>query len=181
MHTARYWIDRLQLRPHPEGGFYKEVYRSEERISVNGLPERYGSPRSTFTSIYYLLRSGDLSRLHRLKSDELWHFLDGEPLTVHIIRPDGAYSAATLGRRFDLGERFQTLIEHGWWFGAVVDNPGSYSLLGCTVAPGFEFEDYEEGKCENLLHVYPQHKEIIEKLTPMDPNATGSAGAISDV
>ena len=165
MHTAEYWIDRLQLAPHPEGGFYKEIYRSGEMIRAEGLPERYGSPRSAYTSIYYLLTSGDISRMHRLKSDELWHFFDGDPLTVHIIMPDGEYIAVTLGKRFDLGERFQVLIEHGWWFGAAVDKPGSYTLLGCTVAPGFEFEDYEAGRREVLLAAYPQHREIIERLT----------------
>lgn len=175
MHTAEYWIDRLHLLPHPEGGFYREIFRSAEIIGVDGLSKRYGSPRSTFTSIYYLLRSGDISRLHRLKSDELWHFFDGDPLTVHIIKPDGAYTAVTLGRRFDLGERFQALIEHGWWFGAAVDNPGSYTLVGCTVAPGFEFEDYEVGNRKVLVAAFPRHKSIIEKLTPTDPTVADTA------
>ncbi len=165
MTTAQYWIDRLQLLPHPEGGFYKEIYRSGETIGAAGLPGRYRSPRCLFTSIYYLLRSGEISRMHRLQSDELWHFLDGSPLALHIIKPDGEHRALKVGREFDEGESLQVLIEHGWWFGGEIENPGSYTLLGCTVAPGFEFEDFEEGKREDLLAAYPGHRAIIERLS----------------
>ncbi|MGD0781893.1 MAG: cupin domain-containing protein [Candidatus Aminicenantales bacterium] len=159
------WIRALNLRPHPEGGFFREIYRSEERIAQAGLPPRYGGPRSLSTSIYFLLLSGQVSRLHRLRSDEIWHFYEGSPAVLHALGPDGAYAAVTLGRDAAAGQGFQALVRAGWWFGAEVAAPDSFTLVGCTIAPGFDFDDFELGRRDDLLASYPARRGIIEKLT----------------
>ena len=164
MKDADYWIKTLGLIKHTEGGYYREVYRSREIIPHNALPTRYNGERSFSTSIYFLLRGNETSRLHRLKSDELWHFYAGSPLTIHVIDLYGKHSTTKLGSDFEKGEIFQSTIEKGCWFGAIVNDPSSYSLLGCTVAPGFEFDDFELGHRDGLIRLYPEHKQIIEML-----------------
>ena len=164
MKDADYWIEKLGLVKHPEGGYYREVYRSSEIIPLDALPARYNGERSFSTSIYFLLREKETSRLHRLKSDELWHFYTGSPLNIHVIDPDGNHLAIKLGSDFEKGESFQYTIEKGCWFGATVNDPSSYSLAGCTVAPGFEFDDFEIGQREELIRLYPEHKLVIEML-----------------
>ena len=159
------WIRTLDLRPHPEGGFFREIYRAEDRIVQAGLPPRYPGDRVLSTSIYFLLLSGRVSRLHRLRSDEIWHFYDGSPVVIHVIGPDGAYDSITLGRDPAAGRVFQAVVRAGWWFGAEVAAPDSFGLVGCTIAPGFEFDDFELGRREDLLTSYPEHRDIIEKLT----------------
>lgn len=165
MKDADYWIEKLGLVKHPEGGHYREVYRSKEMIHENALPTRYNGKRSFSTSIYFLLRGNEVSHLHRLKSDELWHFYAGSSLTIHVIDPGGKHIEIILGSDFEKGEFFQATIEEGCWFGATVNDPSSYSLLGCTVAPGFEFGDFEIGQREELIRLYPEHKLIIERLS----------------
>lgn len=164
-HTPDYWIERLELDPHPEGGYFRETYRSEEDLSAENLPERYGSGRSLSTAIYFLLRGSQVSRFHRLKSDELWHFHAGSSVTIHLIDPDGSYSQLRLGSDPDRGERFQRVIPAGCWFGATVDDPDSYTLVGCTVAPGFDFADFEMGDRTTLSTQFPAYREVIERLT----------------
>jgi RimJ/RimL family protein N-acetyltransferase len=112
-----------------------------------------------------MLKDAEVSRLHRIKSDELWHFYDGSSLTIHMIAPDGSYQQATLGRDAHRGEALQVLVPGGTWFGATVDDPESYSLVGCTVAPGFDYRDLELGDPKSLLERYPQHRHIIDLLT----------------
>ena len=163
--SAAYWVARLGLERHPEGGYYRETYRSAEQIAGDALPDRFGGPRSFSTAIYFLLEGHDVSALHRIRSDEVWHFYTGAPLTVHTIAPDGAYSAVRLGRNAAAGETFQAVVPAGCWFGASVDPPGTYALVGCTVAPGFAFEDFELGDRADLIARYPQHRAIIERLT----------------
>jgi uncharacterized protein len=165
MRTGRDWIRELGLEPHPEGGFYREIYRSGDRVLRAGLPPRYAGDRSLSTSIYFLLLSGQVSRLHRLRSDEIWHFYEGSPVTVHAIGPDGAYEPVALGRDPAAGQVMQSVVWAGWWFGAEVAGPDSYALVGCTIAPGFEFEDFELGRRDILLAEFPAHRAIIEKLT----------------
>ncbi len=164
MKDADYWIEKLGLAKHPEGGYYRGIYRSGEIIPHNALPARYSGERSFSTSIYFLLRGNETSRLHRLKSDELWHFYAGSPLNIHVIDPGGKHFTTKLGSDFEEGQVFQYTIEKGCWFGAIVNDPSSYSLLGCTVAPGFDFDDFELGQREQLIRQYPEHKWIIEKL-----------------
>jgi len=161
---ARLWIERLQLQPHPEGGYYRETYRAEQRVLGCCLIEHEG-PRSMATAIYFLLTVDQFSALHRLRSDEMWHFYTGSPLTLHIIDPQGNLSQIRLGANPDNGENFQVVVKAGCWFGATVDDVEGYALVGCTVSPGFEFEDFELGDRQQLLERYPQHRELIERLT----------------
>lgn len=163
--SASDWIDSLGLVRHPEGGYYREIYRSSEILSQAGLPPRFDGPRSVATSIIYLLPAAEVSCLHRLRSDEVWHFYEGGPLWLAIIRPDGLLREVWLGRLMESGHVLQAAIPAGSWFGAAVPDPGGYALAGCTVAPGFEFGDFEIGLRDALLRTYPQHRSIIEKLT----------------
>ena len=165
MKNTDYYIKSLGLKPHPEGGYYKETYRSLEQISEDSLPKRYKKARSLYTSIYFLLKGKEVSHFHRLKSDELWHFYDGSSLTIHILDLDGNYFKKQLGNNIEKGESFQVLIKAGQWFGATVDAIEAYTLIGCTVAPGFEFDDFELGNRKQLIELYPDHKSIIKKLT----------------
>jgi len=164
-HDARYWIEKLGLERHPEGGYFRETYRSEEAIPPRGLPERFAGPRSVATAIYFLLGDGDFSALHRIASDELWHFYGGAPLTLHVIEPQGDYAQIKLGADPEKGQAFQAVVSAGCWFGATLDEPQSYALVGCTVAPGFDFADFEMGRREELLLRYPLQRDIILKLT----------------
>ena len=165
MKTAEYYIKKLGLEKHPEGGWFKEVYRSDEEIAVEHLPERFSGSRHHSTSIYFMLTSDTFSAFHRIKSDELWHFYDGSPVKVYMIDSSGNYSEVILGRNIENGEALQCVIPHGVWFGAKVNSHDSFCLVGCTVAPGFHFDDFELGKREELLSIFPEHKETIKKLT----------------
>jgi predicted cupin superfamily sugar epimerase len=164
--TADGWISRLQLERHPEGGWFRQVYRSADALAGEALPARFGGvSHPASTAIYFLLRGSDFSALHRLKADEVWHFYDGSPLTLHAIAPDGALSHLTLGG----GEtaRFQAVVPAGHWFGATVDDrsPDAFALVGCTVAPGFIFDDFELADRARLIAQYPRHRVLIERLT----------------
>lgn len=165
MNNAQYWIEKLGMEKHPEGGYYKETYRSDELIDSDSLPSRYKTSRNYSTAIYFLIANNDFSGFHRLQSDEIWHFYDGCGLTLHTINPNGDYSSSKLGRNWDDGETFQIVIKAGNWFAATLNQSESHTLMGCTVAPGFDFEDFELGKKEELLKLYPQHFSLIEKLT----------------
>jgi uncharacterized protein len=158
-------VERLQLSRHPEGGWFRESYRASEAIAADALPTRFGAGRSFCTGIYFLLERGDISALHRIKSDELWHFYAGSGLTVQVIDPDGEYRALKLGQDLAGGESFQAMVPAGSWFGAEVSGPGAYALVGCTVAPGFDFADFEMGKREELLADFPGLQEVILRLT----------------
>jgi predicted cupin superfamily sugar epimerase len=162
---AALWIEKLGLNSHPEGGFYREVYRAAESVGTAGLPNRFGGPRAFSTSIYFLLRAGDVSRFHRLKSDEIWHFYDGQPLVLHILDRDGGHRVIRLGRNHEAGEAFQIVVPAGLWFGAEVAAPDGFSLVGCTLAPGFDFVDFELARREFLLSEFPGHEDLIRCLT----------------
>lgn len=159
------WIERLGLVPHPEGGFYREVYRSGDLITPSGLPARYSGPRALATAIYYLLSGEDFSALHRLRSDEIWNFYLGSPLAIFMIGSSGELSEHRLGRSLSAGEVLQAVVPAGHWFGAFVLEPGSFSLVGCTLVPGFDAADFELGSREELLRLYPRHRSAILKLT----------------
>ena len=161
MNTAKDWISKLQLRPHPEGGHYRETYRSANLIQ----PPGYSGPRAFSTSIYFLLQAGECSRFHRMMSDEIWHFHDGGPLTIHLLQADGTHQQIRLGRDFDRGEVLQAVIPAGIWFGAAADQPDSFTLFGCAVAPGFDFADFEMARRETLLALHPKHRDLILRLT----------------
>ncbi len=163
--SALYWIEKLKLLPHPEGGYYRETYRSEESINKDHLPARFTGDRNHSTAIYYLLENGQTSRFHRIKSDELWHFYDGDSLIIYSIDKNGRLTENKLGLNSDSGESPQVIIKAGEWFGARLPNQNSYCLAGCTVSPGFNFDDFEMASREKLLELFPQHKDIIEQLT----------------
>lgn len=163
--SAEYWIERLEMFPHPEGGYFRETYRSEEIIRNEHLPERFSSERNFSTAIFYLLKDNQTSKLHRLKADEIFHYYDGSGMIIYIIDENGNLIKNKLGTDFDKGERPQVLIKAGCWFGAKVSEPNSYCLAGCTVAPGFHFDDFEMGDRKKLLELFPQHKSVIELLT----------------
>lgn len=162
---AEYWINKLNLTKHPEGGHFKEVYRADELINNKFLPERYTGDRNYSTSIYFLLEGEDKSHFHKLKSDEIWHFYEGSSVSVYIIYPDGKLEIKKLGNNFDEREEFQVIIPRGTWFGAEVNDKNSFALFGCTVAPGFDFSDFELADKNKLISDFPQHEELIEKFT----------------
>jgi predicted cupin superfamily sugar epimerase len=158
-------VESLELLPHPEGGYYKEVYRSEKTIAKDSLPDSFSGDRSYCTSIYFLLTSENFSAFHRIKQDEIWHFYGGSSLSVHVIDTDGTYTEHKVGMDFSNGEQPQLVVPEGCWFASSVAQEGSYAFVGCTVAPGFDFDDFELATRTALQQEYPQHAAIIHKLT----------------
>jgi len=165
MNRAPYWISTLGLEKHPEGGYFRETYRSDSIIGPCCLGVAYEGNRSASTAIFFLLTGKDFSALHRIRSDEIWHFYAGTSMALHIIHSDGEYQNILLGNRPEAGERFQAMIRAGAWFGAVLNDPAAYALVGCTVAPGFDFRDFQMGRRDELMRLYPKHQTIIEMLT----------------
>ena len=161
--TAKEIIQHLQLNPHPEGGYYKEVYRSKGTIAADCLPSDFGGARHYSTSIYYLLQQGDYSSFHRIKSDEIWHFYAGGNLLLHLIDKEGGYQCITLGSELAQGTRLQVVVPAGVWFAAEPET--SFSLTGCTVSPGFDFRDFEMANAETLAAEFPEHKELVHRLS----------------
>jgi predicted cupin superfamily sugar epimerase len=164
---AAFWIEHLDLRPHPEGGYYRETYRATESIAWDGLPARFSGPRAFSTAVYFLITRDAFSAFHRIRSDELWHFYAGSAVTLAILDAGGAGTLATasLGRDPTRGETPQAVIPAGAWFAAEVAPPGDFALVGCTVAPAFDFADFELAARADLLRAYPQHRGVIERLT----------------
>lgn len=160
-----YYIKNLRLIPHPEGGYYREVYRSNEILKNENLPSRYNGDRCFGTSIYYLIDGDNFSSFHKLKSDEIWHFYAGSPLILHIIYPNGNYSEIKLGNDVLKDEKFQITVPLNSWFAAETSDKNSFSLVGANVSPGFEFDDFELAKREDLVLEYPNLTGIINKLT----------------
>ena len=162
---AEFYISKLQLIPHPEGGYYKVIYRSDEIIKASSLPARYKSSRTFSTSIYFLLKNNQVSLFHKLKSDEIWHFYDGCGVKIYVIEKNGVKREILLGNKLEQGELPQAVINKNSWFGAELLKKSSFCLIGCTVSPGFEFKDFDLGEREKLIKLFPQHEEIIKKLT----------------
>ena len=166
MMNAETLIETLELQAHPEGGYFKELYRSTDKIPHEVLSSQgMNGERNYCTSIYFLLTANNFSAFHRIKQDEIWHFYKGAPLDVHVIDANGNYSCLKLGLNFENGERPQGVVPAGCWFASSVAVKEGYSLVGCTVAPGFDFEDFELAQREDLQSQYPKHKELIERLT----------------
>ncbi|GAB4269334.1 MAG: cupin domain-containing protein [Candidatus Rifleibacteriota bacterium] len=161
---SRMLIEKLQLERHPEGGYYREIYRSNGLIPASALAESHSGIRPFLTSIYFMLEPGDVSSLHRLKSDEIWYFHAGSSLSIHIIFPDGRYEKLCLGPDIESGQSYQQIVPAGCWFGATVNSENEPSLVGCAVAPGFDFADFEMAEKEKMLRDFPQHKDLIEML-----------------
>ena len=157
-------IHKLNLEAHPEGGYFKETYRSSGFVSKDNLGTEYSGDRNYSTAIYFLLKSGEFSAFHKIHQDEGWHFYSGSPITIHMLHPDGGYEAVTLHNELDNGFEPQFVVPGGSWFAAEVIVPESFALVGCTVSPGFDFRDFEMAKRDTLEGMYPDQKEIISRL-----------------
>ena len=158
-------IDFLELEPHPEGGFYRETWRSEQTVVLTGGKGGPEGTRSFGTAIYYLMSGRDVSRFHRLKSDEIFHLYAGGPLAIHLLEEAGGYREIMLGRDIGAGQVFQATVPAGCWFGASLPEEDSFALVGCTLAPGFDFTDFEMGDRGRLLAAFPSRENIIRLLT----------------
>lgn len=165
MLEARDYVKELGLEPHPEGGYFKEMYRAEGQIPKSVLPDAFKGDRNYATSIFYMLEGEQISTFHRIQSDELWHFYAGTALTVHMIDSKGNASSKTLGPRINQGEELLFYVPAGVWFASEVIDKTSFCLAGCTVAPGFDFEDFEMARRVQLLKEFPEHQELITRLT----------------
>lgn len=163
--SADYWIRELQLTEHVEGGAFREVYRSTWLVAPTALPNTFDAPRHISTSIYFLLKQDQFSAFHRIKSDELWHFYYGDPLVIYEIEADGSLTEHLLGNDPAQGQQFQCVVKAGSWFASRVQHGGRYSLVGCTVAPGFDFADFELADRQALSQQYPAHGQLIGALT----------------
>lgn len=165
MQRTNQLIKILNLKKHPEGGFYKETYRSEGVIPSEVLSKDINGDRNYCTGIYFLLISDNFSAFHRIKQDEMWHFYEGSPLVVHMIDKEGNYSLQKIGLDLEDGQVPQFVVPKGVWFASEVMKPDSYSLVGCTVAPGFDFADFELAEKDSLISEFPKYSKIIDRLT----------------
>ena len=157
-------IQQFDLQPHPEGGWYKQTYKSSELIPGESLPARFGGNRHFSTAIYFLLEQGNFSAFHRIKSDECWHFYSGDPLEIFILTENGELSIVLLGSDFEKGQKFQHVVPANCWFASRPAVGSEYCFVGCTVSPGFEFDDFELADAEELAAEYPQHDALIYSL-----------------
>ena len=162
--TPQTLISHYQLQPHPEGGWYAQSYRSTEIISASALPDRFGGDRVFSTAIYFLLEQGNFSAFHRIKSDECWHFYQGDPLEIFIIAPDGQLTIVTLGQDSSRGQLFQFVVPANCWFASRPAKESSFCFVGCTVAPGFDFADFELAVSGELCSQYPAQTDLIREL-----------------
>lgn len=163
--TASEIVSRYGMQPHPEGGFYKETYRSPEFILKDHLPRRFGGERRFSTAIFFLLTADSFSAFHKIKSDELWHFYEGGSLLLHILHINGRYELIRMGKKISAGEVFQAMAPAGSWFAAECAGGSEFSFVGCTVSPGFEFADFELAVADDLIKKYPAHAALISRLT----------------
>ncbi|WP_337997647.1 cupin domain-containing protein [Oleispirillum naphthae] len=167
-------ITELGLIPHPsEGGYFRETWRAAQILADPALSQAYGGPRCAGTAIYYLLTPQTLSAMHRVRSDEIFHFYLGDAVEQLRLTPGGKGEIVRLGSGIAAGERPQSLVPHGTWQGARLKPGGRFALMGCTVSPGFEFADYEHGDRASLTAEWPEFAEMIATLTPADPVARG--------
>lgn len=163
---AAFLKELLGLEPlAAEGGFFRETYRSDLRLSKECLGVAYAGERSAATAIYYLLTPDSFSAVHRLRSDEIFHFYMGDPVDMLQLHPDGAVEHLVIGTDLRAGQRPQVVVPAGTWQGAALVGGGQFALLGTTMAPAFEFEDFELGRRSELMARYPGATAAIERLT----------------
>ena len=162
--TAEDLVKKYEMLPHPEGGWYKETYRSEEKINETALPERFSEKRSMSTAIYFLMEKGNFSAFHKIKSDECWHFYAGQTLLIYVLDNAGNLEIVKLGNNIEKGECFQFVVPANYWFASRPSDESDFSFVGCTVAPGFDFADFELAFADDLSLEYPQHKSTIDSL-----------------
>ena len=166
MITADTLKSLLNLRPHPEeGGYFRETYRSLHTLSKDILPGGYEAERSLATAIYFLLTPDTFSALHRLPTDEIFHFYLGDPVEMLQLLPDGSGRTITLGSAITSGMQLQVVVKKGVWQGSRLCAGGQFALLGTSMSPGFESSDYESGERERLIAAYPQFENLITVLT----------------
>lgn len=158
-------IERLELEPHPEGGYFKETYRSAEVITSDSLSNNYKGSRNCSTCIYFLLTPEMFSSFHKIHQDEVWHFYQGSPIELHIISESGSHESHIIGNDLSKGETPQLVVPGNHWFASKVIDPDSYSLVGCTVSPGFDFQDFTLADRKNLILKFPEHMELIKAFT----------------
>ena len=164
MITVQQLITLYNMLPHPEGGYYKETYRSKEAIAHNALPERFSGSRFFSTAIYFLLEQGNFSAFHKIKSDECWHFYAGQSLEVYVIHYNGELEIIKLGNDIAKDEIFQYTVPAECWFASRPVLHSSFCFVGCTVSPGFDFADFELAKANELKALYPEHAATIKSL-----------------
>jgi uncharacterized protein len=177
---AEFIIDKLNLiKLVGEGGYYRETYRSDNHIIVSSCNEdlkdgvyscsnlgiKSSNIRSVSTLIYYLLDGDQFSAFHKVKYDEIWHFYKGSSVSLYILSDVGEIMRIQIGNDLENNEHIQCVIKGNTWFGAEINDKSLYSLMGCSVSPGFDFRDFELGERDKLKNTYPQHESIIHKLT----------------
>lgn len=162
--TAEQLIQQYNLQPHPEGGYYRETYRSNEEMDQSALPARFSGKRNFSTAIYFLLQQADFSAFHRIKADECWHFYAGSTLHIYVLDSSGILSVIHLGNNIQAGERFQYVVPAGCWFASAPAADSQFSFVGCTVAPGFDFADFEMAEAAILSKEFPQHHDLFRRL-----------------
>lgn len=162
--TIQQLVQHYNMHPHPEGGYYVETYRSDEIIPHSVLPDRYAGETAYSTAIYYLLPEGVFSTFHKISSDECWHFYAGGPLHVYVIHKNGELQIVKLGPDIANGQTFQYVVPGNCWFTAEPAKGAGFSFVGCTVAPGFNFTDFELADAAALIKEYPKHINIIKRL-----------------
>ncbi len=156
------YVELLKLQPHPEGGWYRETFRSNE---IHAGDTVFPAGRNYATAIYFLITAGNFSAFHRIKSDETWHFYSGDALEVIQIDAAGNFKKILLGNDLNSGAIFQYTVPAGVWFASRVSGKGKFALTGCTVAPGFDFRDFEIAEREKMIKQFPEHRNIITSLT----------------
>ncbi|MEN9858024.1 MAG: hypothetical protein RIT50_146 [Bacteroidota bacterium] len=155
-------IKRYSLQPHPEGGYYTSTYQASMLLSQQDLPSVFKGDRPVSSAIYYLLEKGDFSSFHRIASDECWHFYSGDPLWIHVLAPDGSYTRTTLGSKEDM--TFQYIVLAGSWFASEPAPGSTFSFVGCTVSPGFHFDEFELATTNFLVSQFPDQASLIARL-----------------
>ena len=162
--SAKYWIEKLELQPHPEGGSFRETYRSQEIIRKNDQDDVFPDKRNFSTAIFYLLQNNEFSSWHRIKSDEMWHFYQGTTaIEIHMLTQEG-HRVELLGNNPEKDENLQICVPAKTWFAAHLTRSQGFALVGCTVAPGFDFSDFELAKQTELLTQFPEQIEIINQF-----------------
>ena len=161
-------IKKLGLELHPEGGYFKETYRSTGKINTDSLSSKYAGSRTYATSIYFLLTSEMFSAFHKINQDEIWHFYQGSPIQLHTISESGHHEEYLIGNALSQNQTPQLVVPGNHWFAAKVIDPNSYALVGCTVSPGFDFQDFTLAKRSDLIDKFPAHSQLIATFTRDD-------------
>lgn len=157
------WIKKLELFPHPEGGYFKEIYRAEESINKSALDKKFTGDRNHSTAIYYLLEEGDFSCFHKIKSDEIWHHYDGGVIHIYYLK-NQEIKLLKLGMNLEEDERPVCIVPKNTWFAAELAPHTDYALAGCTVAPGFDFQDFEMASIDQLQDYLKLDSKLIQRF-----------------